>query len=104
VIVVVTSMKGTVGQVLARQLLGLRHPLEQISMRYPGRSQKNDFIHKIAVASKEASETEYWLEPIYESEISDSDDLERLLNEERELKAILISIGKNTKFKIKKEI
>jgi len=61
---------------------------------------KNDFIHKIGIVEKEASETEYWLEVIDDSHILDkiaSDQLIPLLKESRELLALFTSISKNSK-------
>jgi four helix bundle protein len=61
---------------------------------------KNDFIHKIGIVEKEASETEYWIEVIDESHILDknaSAQLIPLMKESKELLALFTSISKNTK-------
>ena len=63
---------------------------------------KNDFIHKIGIVEKEASETEYWLEVIDESHILDenaSEQLIPLIKESKELLALFTSISKNSKKK-----
>ena len=57
----------------------------------------DDFIHKIAISTKEASETEFWLEMINESQSLQTHGANALLIECRELIAILITIGKNAK-------
>ena len=57
---------------------------------------KNDFIHKIAICEKEAAETEYWMELVIEAKISPQD-IERLLDESRQLLAIFVSSGKTAK-------
>jgi four helix bundle protein len=62
---------------------------------------RKDFIHKIAVVEKEASETQYWLELFDASNIGDSESLSWLLTESGELLAIFTSIGKTTKRKQK---
>ena len=56
-----------------------------------------DFIHKVAIAEKEASETCYWLEVCDEAPIGDRTQLIWLLQESRELLAIFTSIGRSTK-------
>jgi four helix bundle protein len=58
---------------------------------------KKDFIHKIGIVQKEASETQYWLEVLFESDIINSDGIELLLNEATELLAIFTAIGKTSK-------
>ncbi|MFA6293755.1 MAG: four helix bundle protein [Victivallales bacterium] len=61
---------------------------------------KNDFIHKIGIVEKEASETEYWLEVIDESHILDkhaSEQLIPLIKESKELLSLFTSISKNSK-------
>ncbi|HBC87130.1 MAG TPA: four helix bundle protein [Lentisphaeria bacterium] len=61
---------------------------------------KSDFIHKIGIVEKEASETEYWLEVIDESHILDkhaSDQLIPLIKESKELLSLFTSISKTSK-------
>ena len=55
-----------------------------------------DFINKIGTVQKEASETQYWLEFLIESEIAKETALS-LHNEATELLAIFTSIGKKLK-------
>ena len=56
---------------------------------------REDFIYKVAISTKEASETEFWLELISESQHLRTTGIEGLMNESRELLAIFITIGKN---------
>jgi four helix bundle protein len=56
-----------------------------------------DFIHKIAIAEKEAAETQYWLELCREAKQLNCDGLEELQRESSELLAIFTRIGKTTK-------
>ena len=56
-----------------------------------------DFIHKIAIVEKEASESCYWLELCDEGDLGDPQQRAGLLQESRELLAIFTSIGKTTK-------
>lgn len=60
---------------------------------------KNDFLNKMAIASKEARETKYWIMLIVESKIIEDDLTDYLLKVE-ELNLILTSIVKTTKSKI----
>jgi four helix bundle protein len=57
----------------------------------------DDFIHKIGIVEKEASESEYWLELLEKSHIGDAEDIGKLLRECRELIAIFTAIGKTAK-------
>jgi len=58
---------------------------------------REDFINKVGISTKEASETEYWLELISESPRLKTADSLPLLQESREILAILTTIGKNAK-------
>ena len=62
-----------------------------------GAESKKDFIHKIGIVQKEASETQYWLEVLLESNIINSDGIDVLLNESTQLLAIFTAIGKTSK-------
>jgi four helix bundle protein len=57
----------------------------------------NDFIHKIGIAEKEASESQYWLELLQEAHLGDAAENNKLLQECRELTAIFTAIGKTAK-------
>jgi four helix bundle protein len=58
---------------------------------------KSDFIHKIGLAEKEASETSYWLEICRDSSLGSSTQIRSLLGESCELLAILTTIGRKAK-------
>lgn len=60
---------------------------------------RDDFIHKIAIVEKEASETQYWLEICQEAQLGKEEDRQWLIKESGELLAIFTSIGKTTKGK-----
>lgn len=59
----------------------------------------DDFIHKIGIVEKEASESQYWLELMDEDSIGESDQRRWLLRESDELIAIFTTIGKSAKAK-----
>ena len=55
---------------------------------------KKDFRNKIAICENEASETQYWLEMISESNFVSLKNIKPIFNECSELLAIFSSIGK----------
>jgi len=58
---------------------------------------RSDFIHKIGVVEKEASETRYWLELCEEADLGDAEERRWLLRESGELLAIFTASGKTAK-------
>ena len=60
---------------------------------------RNDFIHKVGIAEKEASETAYWLEICEASALGKPEEVRALLKEANELLAILTTIGRKAKGK-----
>lgn len=62
---------------------------------------KQDFIHRLRIARKEAKETAYWLELIIENNPTLAKRMENLLQESRELIKILSAIINNTQTKNK---
>lgn len=57
---------------------------------------KPDFISKMSIALKEASETEYWLELLYETEYLDKMQFDSIYADNQELLKILMSIVKSS--------
>lgn len=57
---------------------------------------KNDFIHKMSIASKEARETDYWLELIQKSNLVKLD-VSDLQKDAKEIIRIITSIVKTSK-------
>ena len=58
---------------------------------------RRDFVHKISIAEKEASETVYWLEICSETFLENNDDCIQLEAEANELLAIFTSIGRSVR-------
>ena len=58
---------------------------------------KGDFIHKVGIAEKEASETVYWLEICQAVTLGRAEEVNPLLKEATELLAILTTIGRKAK-------
>lgn len=61
---------------------------------------KADFIHKMTIALKEANETEYWIELLYQSDYISEESYTSISNDIKELLRILIKIIKSTKASI----
>jgi four helix bundle protein len=58
---------------------------------------KDDFIHKVGVGEKEASETVCWLEICEAAPLGSADEVRALLREAEELLAILTTIGRKAR-------
>ena len=58
-----------------------------------------DFVNKIGIVEKEASESQYWLELCDMGEIGEPEERKKLLKESGELLAIFTTIGKTTKLR-----
>ena len=58
---------------------------------------KKDFAHKLSIALKEATETNYWLRLLRDSEMLESKIAESLLSDCEELQKMLTSSIKTTK-------
>ena len=60
---------------------------------------KPDFIHKVGIAEKEASETVYWLEICEAPPLGEAAEVRALLKEANEQLAIVTTIGRKAKGK-----
>jgi len=56
-----------------------------------------DFIHKLSIALKEANETEYWIDLLYQSQLIEKKGYESIKPDIVELLKLLTSIIKSTK-------
>ena len=89
--------KNYISEVMGRQLLKSGTSIGA-NYREPNRAEsKADFIHKLAISEKEASETVYWLELMSEAGIGDRGEVVRLLQEVGELLAIFTAAGRTSK-------
>ena len=88
---------GRAGDVVGRQLLRSGTSIGANYREANRAESKNDFIHKVSISTKEAAETEFWLELVTESEHLETIGSSDVLSESRELLAILTTIGRNTK-------
>ena len=58
---------------------------------------KSDFYHKLNIALKEADETAYWIELLYESEYISKSQFDSIYKDCQELICLLVSITKTQK-------
>jgi four helix bundle protein len=91
--------KNSEGQIVGRQLLRSGTSIGANYREANRAESKNDFIHKIGVAEKEAAETIYWLEICRDTGIGPEKHMAGLLDESSQLLAILITIGRKAKNK-----
>ena len=89
--------KNKVSDVLGYQLLKSGTSIGANYREANWAESRNDFIHKVGIVEKEASETQYWLELIQEAHLGSAQDRQWLLQESGELLAIFTSIGKTSK-------
>lgn len=64
---------------------------------------KADFIHKMSIALKEANETHYWLELLYNSDYIEEKLFQSLIKDAEEVLKMLISIVKTSKLNLKRK-
>lgn len=82
--------------VLSKQLLRCGTSIgANVSEAIRGQS-KADFGAKMNIALKEASETEYWLELLFETDFLTDSQFESMMNDCKELNKILTTIVKTT--------
>lgn len=82
---------------LARQLLRASTSIGANHREANRAESKSDFIHKIGIAEKEASEMVYWLEICKSVALGSTADADSLHKEASELLAIITTIGRKAK-------
>jgi four helix bundle protein len=87
--------------VLSKQLLKAGTSIGANVEEATAAQSKKDFISKMAIASKEARETNYWLRLLKDAKILCCSEVEDLLHESEEIKRILTAIVKTTNSKLK---
>ena len=94
--------KGRVSDALGYQLIRSGTSIGANYHEAQRAESKADFIHKVAIAEKEASETCYWLELFVEGAVSPPAKAQTLLDEAGQLLSILSSIGNRAKSRAQK--
>mgnify|MGYP000887714825 CR=1 FL=1 len=85
--------------VLSKQLLRSGTAIGALVREAEQAESKADFIHKMAIALKEANETDYWIELLFQSEVINQKEYESIHPEIIELIKLLTSIVKTTRTK-----
>ena len=83
--------------VLSRQLLRSGTAIGALIQEAEQAESRADFVHKLSVALKEASETAYWLDLLTESGYLDSVHGQSMMSDTEELLKILTAIIRTTK-------
>ena len=89
--------------VLSKQLLRSGTSIGALVRESEHAESKSDFIHKLAIAQKEANETSYWLELLFQSEYLNQAQFEYLHSDLVEMNKILASIIISSKRSLKKQ-
>jgi len=89
--------KNYLGEAMGKQLLKSGTSVGANYREANRAESKADFIHKLAIAEKEASETVYWLELMTEAGIGSRQEVACLLRETKELLAIFTAAGRTSK-------
>ena len=78
--------------VLSKQLLRSGTSVGALVSESEHAESKLDFIHKLAIAQKEANESSYWLELLFQSEYISESQFHSLNSDVLEINKILVSI------------
>ncbi len=83
--------------VLSKQILRSGTAIGALVRESQHAESKAEFIHKLAIALKEANETDYWIELLYQSGYLEEKSYQSIHIDINELLSLLISIVKKTK-------
>ena len=83
--------------VLAKQLLRSGTSVGALVREAEHAESKADFIHKLSIALKEANETDYWIELLYQSQLIDKNGYDSIKPDIVELLKLLVSVVKTSK-------
>jgi four helix bundle protein len=83
--------------VLSKQVLRSGTAIGALVRESQHAESKADFIHKLSIALKEANETEYWIELLFQSCLLEEKSYQSIHTDIEELLKLLTSIIKTTK-------
>ena len=89
--------------VLSRQVLRSGTAIGALVREAEHAESKADFIHKMSIALKEANETSYWLELMYQGEYIDKESFDSIGSDSQELIKLLVAIVKSAKGALRSE-
>ena len=87
--------------VLSKQVLRSGTAIGALVREAEHAESKADFAHKMNIALKEANETLYWLELLYQAEYITEQSYDSIRTDSEELVKLLVSIVKTTKAAIR---
>lgn len=83
--------------VLSKQLLRSGTSIGAMVREAEQAESKADFIHKLAIAQKEANESEYWIELLFQSRYIEDAQYQSIFQDISEIRKLLTSIIKTSK-------
>ena len=83
--------------VLSRQVLRSGTAIGALIKEAQFAQSKADFIHKLSIALKEANETDYWINILYDSNYLNKKMYDSLTVDVKEIISLLVSIVKSSK-------
>jgi four helix bundle protein len=83
--------------VLSRQVLRSGTAIGALVRESEHAESKADFVHKMSIALKEANETSYWLELLYQGEYIDKESFESIHTDSDEVIKLLVAIVRTSK-------
>jgi four helix bundle protein len=86
--------------ILSKQILKSGTAIGALVSESEFAQSKADFINKLSIALKEANETKYWINLLYDTQYISLEMLKSLLNDIKELISLLVSITKSLKGKL----
>lgn len=89
------------GYVLSKQLIRCGTAIGAMVREAEQAESKSDFIHKLAIANKEANETHYWISLLRDSGLMDEKLATSFLTDCEEIQKLLISSIKTAKGSIR---
>lgn len=87
--------------VLSKQILLSGTAIGALVREAEQAESKADFVHKLAIALKEANETEYWIELLFQSGYLEENSYQSIHKDLKELLKLLTSILKRSKENLK---
>ena len=83
--------------ILAKQLLRSGTSIGANVSEAQQAQSRPDFVSKLNIALKEATETEYWLRLLHETDYLNNEQFDSIFNDCNEVKSLLVAIVKTTK-------
>jgi four helix bundle protein len=83
--------------VLSKQILRSGTAIGALVKEAQHAESKADFIHKLSIALKEANETDYWIELLFQSGYIEEKSYQSIHNDIEELLSLLVAIIKKSK-------